>query len=635
MSPRDMLLKPSIARRAIFFLVVDTALLVASFFVAYQLRFGFVVPPIYMMTFVRWLPVVVGIKLLCFGCLRLYTVSWQFISLVELCDLVIGTVIASAAILLCNMLALTQWGGLFIPRGVLLIDTAVGLVFLGGFRVSKRMAVMIFHGMEGRRTLIVGAGALGEMLVRNIQRGTAGENVRPVAFVDDDPLKQGTHIHAVPVLSSCADVRDVVASERVEAAIITLPPGSHRRVREVFLALSEAGVSDVKVAPCQSQFRREAVAVHDMKDIKLEDLLPRPSVRINCSDVEALVNDQVVLVTGAGGSIGSEIVRQLFSFAPRRVIAFEIDETELHNLMQDTAGKELVPFLGDIRDRHKLETAFHEYRPTIVFHAAAYKHVPMLEWFPEEAVHTNILGTYQLAEVSAKYGVRMFVNISTDKAVNPTSMMGATKRVAEYACSAFNRQKGRRYVSVRFGNVLGSRGSVVPLFLKQIKQGGPVTVTHPEMKRYFMSIPEAVLLVFQAASMGSGGEVFVLDMGEPARIVKIAEDLIRLHGFQPYRDIDIAFSGMRPGEKLFEELLTAEEGTSATAHEKIFVAHETRRFTRQDVQNMADQLLENEGNPESLQRVLRRHVSFFTPVPAATGNLPPIPGAVPQLAGAV
>ena len=310
-----------------------------------------------------------------------------------------------------------------------------------------------------------------------------------------------------------------------------------------------------------------------MKDISIEDLLAREVADIDVEKVSLLVKDKVVMVTGAGGSIGSEIIRQLLKFEPKRIVAYEIDETELHGLGLELDNPVLETVVGDVRDLEKLDRIMDRYKPSVVFHAAAYKHVPMMEYFPEEAVKTNIAGTRNLVECSIKYGVDKLVNISTDKAVNPTSIMGATKRVSEMICRSYNKESKTKFVSVRFGNVLGSRGSAVPIFIEQIKKGGPVTVTHPDMKRYFMSIPEAVLLVFQAAAMGEGGEVFVLDMGEPIKIVELVERLIKLEGLKPYRDIDIKFTGIRPGEKLFEELLTAEEGTLKTKHSKIYIAN--------------------------------------------------------------
>ena len=326
-----------------------------------------------------------------------------------------------------------------------------------------------------------------------------------------------------------------------------------------------------------------------------------------------------ILVTGAAGSIGSEIVRQLVKFNPAEIVAFEIDETELHNLQLELKDSlknkkiKFVPVVGDVRDEKKVNEVFSRFKPNIVFHAAAYKHVPLMEFFPEESVKTNVFGTYNVAIASVNNGVDKFVNISTDKAVNPTSVMGATKRLAEIICRVLNDLGKTKFISVRFGNVLGSRGSVVPIFLEQIKKGGPVTVTHPEMKRYFMTIPEAVLLVLQAAAMGEGGEVFVLDMGEPVKIVKLAEELIKLQGLEPYKDIDIVFTGLRPGEKLFEELLTAEEGTDRTYHEKIYKARIKKNLSLNELKNLLDVLRRviDEGSADDIKAVLRKYIPFY------------------------
>jgi FlaA1/EpsC-like NDP-sugar epimerase len=321
------------------------------------------------------------------------------------------------------------------------------------------------------------------------------------------------------------------------------------------------------------------------------------------------------MVTGAAGSIGSEIVRQLIFFEVEKIIAVEVDETEVFNRELEVQkikrdNQEIVFIIGDIREEQKMETVFDAYHPEIVFHAAAYKHVPLMERFPEEAVKTNVLGTFSLANLAVKFGVKKFINISTDKAVNPTSVMGASKRLAEIICRGMNGSESR-FISVRFGNVLGSRGSVIPLFLKQIEEGGPLTVTHPDMQRYFMSEKEAVILVFQATLMGEGGEVFVLDMGEPVKIKQMAETLIRLNNLVPYEDIDIVFSGLRPGEKLFEELLTAEEGTDLTTHEKIYIAKNSSNYDSDKIAGLMAQLKRTIPDGEKLIKFLKQNVPYY------------------------
>jgi len=556
------------------------------------------------------MPIVIPIRVLLLHLSGLYAVSWRFVGLREF--LALAKVFAGSVVLLwlANTLVRSFAPYLFVPRGVLIIDGAFVFLFVGIFRVSKRLYM---HGIgmhHGKRTIIVGAGRAGERLSRELLRSKI-EAFRPVAFVDDDPDLHSTTIHGIPVLGNCDAAGQIARDERIEAAIIALPSSHHERTRAVFRTLSDHGIHDVKVVPSISHLGKEAISVRNIKSIRLEDLLPRETVKIDDAAVKEMLSGQTVMVTGAGGSIGSEIVRQALRYGAQRVVAFEVDETELHSLGLDSPGDRLVPFLGDVKDLAKVESALASYSPAVVFHAAAYKHVPMMEWFPEEAVRTNSRGTQQLAIACAEHGVREFVNISTDKAVNPTSVMGATKRIAEMACRAAGCASRTRFVSVRFGNVLGSRGSVIPTFLQQIGGGGPITITHPEMKRYFMSIPEAVLLVFQAAVMGKGGEVFVLDMGEPVKISRVAEDLVRLHGLVPHEDIELVFTGMRPGEKLFEELLTAEEGTDATAHDMVFVARNGSSPTPEEVDRIIAELEDCSHDPVGIKQALCKHVPFY------------------------
>ena len=601
-------LRPTHHKRRAAFLLGDTACIFLSFFLAFCLRLEFAIPDAFVNVMWVWMPVVVLMRVVFLYLGGLYAVSWRFVGLREFLTLA-KVFLASALLLwLANVLVLSFAPYLFVPRGVLVIDAAFAFLFVGIFRVSKRLYL---HGIgmhHGKRTVVVGAGRAGERLVRELLRSKV-EAFHPVAFVDDNSDFHNTTIHGVPVLGDCDAVGEIAAEERIEAAIIALPSSSHERIREVFRKLS--GIHDVKVVPSIAHLGKDAIAARDIKTIRLEDLLPRETVTIDDAAVKELVSGQTVMVTGSGGSIGSEIVRQALRYGAERVVAFEVDETELHTLGLEIANDRLVPFLGDVRDRAKVEIALKRFSPAVVFHAAAYKHVPMMEWFPEEAVRTNSRGTFELAKACAELGVREFVNISTDKAVNPTSVMGATKRIAEMACRAVGGANTTKFVSVRFGNVLGSRGSVIPTFLHQIGSGGPITITHPEMKRYFMSIPEAVLLVFQAAAMGKGGEVFVLDMGEPVMVRKVAEDLIRLHGLVPHEDIKLVYTGMRPGEKLFEELLTAEEGTDATTHAKVFVARNGACHTPEKVDRIIADLEDCDHDHDRIKQTLRKHVPFY------------------------
>jgi FlaA1/EpsC-like NDP-sugar epimerase len=446
-----------------------------------------------------------------------------------------------------------------------------------------------------------------------------------VAFVDENQMRIGTRINGISVLGGYEKIEQIIKNDNVDTVLINLPKASHKKINELFFVISKSGVDDIKIVPHVDEFNENINVVKDIKNLDIDDLLSRESVKVDYEDIGDFFKNKTILVSGAAGSIGSEICRKLVQFGVKHIIGYEIDETEVFNLKfelekitDDTQTVNLV--VGDVRDREKLSRVLETYQPDIVFHASAYKHVPLMEAHPEEAVKTNVWGTLNLAELSVQYHVKKFINISTDKAVNPTSIMGATKRFGEMVCRSLNSEK-TKFTSLRFGNVLGSRGSVIPLFLEQIREGGPVTVTHPDIKRYFMSIPEAVLLVFQAAYMSSkeGGEIFVLDMGEPVKIVNLAENLIRLNNMEPYKDIDIVFTGLRPGEKLFEELLTAEEGTDATAHSKIYIARKGSNIDPGTLRKALDELTESVSNPARIKEVLKKYIPYYHESPG-TGN---------------
>ncbi|MFC1853019.1 polysaccharide biosynthesis protein [candidate division CSSED10-310 bacterium] len=611
------LLQPTRTKRIVFFLTGDIMLLTIALASAFCIRFEFSFPDQFIPIFTGWLPVILCVKILLFHFFRLYSFTWTFIGIKELVSIGNACFFSSAVIYLLNMLTFQMLHrGVFMPRSVILIDFILSLLLIGNFRVSKRLYYEALKKQQvGKRTLIIGAGPTGERLVREFLRS---DEIRfmPVAFVDDDPNKLGARIHGVKVVGNTADIPRVVAQTGAKMAIIAITTAKHSLIHRLFTILSDCGIKDIKVFPHLNQLPTRSISIKDIHDIKLEDLLYRDAVETDLDLIRKFLQNKIILVTGAAGSIGSEIVRQSLLYHPAKVIVFDIDETEVYNLMlqikpRARVSTEVVPFIGDVRQARTLEKLFSTHKPQVVFHAAAYKHVPMMELFPQEALDTNFLGTYNLANHAVKCKVDSFVNISTDKAVNPSSVMGATKRLAEMVCSTLDRRNGTRFVSVRFGNVLGSRGSVVPLFLEQIRKGGPVTVTHPEVERYFMTIPEAVSLVFQASAMGNGGEVYVLDMGEPVRIIKIAEDLIKLNGMEPYTDVNIEFVGLRPGEKMFEELLTAEEGTTSTEHHKIFVARNNSQFNEAELNDFVSktQSMFVNGN-QNIRSFLSEHVPF-------------------------
>jgi FlaA1/EpsC-like NDP-sugar epimerase len=465
-----------------------------------------------------------------------------------------------------------------VPYSVLLLDGLIGGVLLAfprlGVRVWASRRRQGTHDGVVRRALIAGAGSAGGTIVKELLENPQ-LGIVPVGFLDDDPLKVGKRLHGVPVLGSLAEVETLAPKMNVAEIIIALPTAPGRVVRDVLQSAHRAGIP-TRTVPGIWEILSGRKAVSALRKVEIQDLLRRPPVDFTMHDVRRLATGRTVLVTGAGGSIGSELCRQLARIGPARIVAVGRGENSIFELLEGLAqlapDVPVEPVIADVRDLERMRAVFAEFRPHAVFHAAAYKHVPLMEKQAAEAVLNNVLGTRNVVTLAGEMGTEHFVLISTDKAVHPTSVMGATKRLAEGIVFAEARRTGKRFMSVRFGNVLGSRGSVVPIFLRQIAEGGPVTVTHPEMRRYFMTIPEAVRLVLQAGSMGAGGEVFVLDMGEPVRIVDLATDLIRLSGLEVGTDIEIRFDGMRPGEKLNEELFNGGERPMPTAHPKILRA---------------------------------------------------------------
>ncbi|UCH98620.1 MAG: polysaccharide biosynthesis protein [Candidatus Aminicenantes bacterium] len=612
----ERLLIPTPLKRVAFFLLADIIFIVFSFYFSFYLRFGFRYPERWHKHFLPWICGIVVVKILFLAIFRIYKINWRFVGITELRNLLKSAAASTLFIYAANLAVRHFFTAYTLPRGVVVIDAIISFGLMGLLKISKRLYIDIFSKSSiGKRTLIIGADLTAERLVNELK--ASNSRLIPIAFIDENHMRIGTRINGLPVLGGYEKIQDLIKDEKVESVLINLPKASHKKISELFYAINKTGVDDIKIVPQVDEFNKKVNVVKDIKNLDIDDLLSRESVKVDYEDIGNFLKDKTILVTGAAGSIGSEIVRKLVQFGVKHIIGYEIDETEVFNLQfemekitDESQRVDLV--VGDVRDRGRLARVFETYQPDIVFHASAYKHVPLMEDHPEEAVKTNILGTVNIAEISVQYQVKKFINISTDKAVNPTSIMGASKRFSEMVCQDLNGEK-TKFTSVRFGNVLGSRGSVIPLFLEQIKDGGPVTVTHPQIKRYFMSIPEAVLLVFQAAYMGSkdGGEIFVLDMGEPVKIVTLAENLIRLNNMEPYKDIDIVFTGLRPGEKLFEELLTAEEGTEATAHSKIYIAKQNSHLSPGTLKTALKELEKSLLNPADIKNILKKYVPYY------------------------
>lgn len=546
------------------------------YLLSYLLRFDGNVPPSAMLLAWETLPLIVTLKLAVFLVMGSHRGWWQYASFADLIALFEAATFGMIAILVTDMLFWTEFQ---VPRSIIVMDWAGTLLIVGGIRGSTRLFRERYYPMlsaqSAKRVLVVGAGESGVALARAIQ-SQAGLGMQVVGFVETDPMLFGRKLAGIKVVGSREKVALLAARHKVGTVLVPTPTVSIPELRALVADCTSAGLK-IQVVPGFHALLDGSLSIRP-RDVDIHDLLCREPVRLDGESIGRLIRGRVVLVTGAAGSIGSEICRQALAFRPERLVMLDHNENGLFFLERELAplvagsGTEIVVRVADITDAHRVRTQFERYRPAIVFHAAAHKHVPMMEANPGEAVKNNTFGTRTVADEAVRAGVEAFVMISTDKAVNPTSVMGATKRLAEMYVQSLSATSSTRLVTVRFGNVLGSNGSVIPVFKQQIARGGPVTVTHPSMTRYFMTISEATQLVLQAAALGRGGEIFVLDMGEPVRVHDLARDLIRLSGLREGQDIEIVFSGLRPGEKLYEELYEEAEARLATPHPKIFSA---------------------------------------------------------------
>lgn len=607
-----MAILKSYTRRALFFIAGDAIAILISFFLSVYILSsvsgysdGF--PLQYVAAFTI-------LTLLSLGLFKMYKVSWRFTSLRELFMMI--SALTLSGFLFAGFLILTGDGSSF-QLSLLALTYLQSILYIGAFRISKRLSLEIFQNQhQEKRAVVFGAGNAGDQIMRDIKRHTHW-NLNIIAVFDDAENLHGLSMHGVPIKGDRNKMIQFLRYTDIDELIIAIPSLPKQELKSVIQRIKDVKPNlKVKVLPSFHLLSDDPVGVKNIREISIDDVLGREPARIDMDSIRSSVEGKTVLITGAGGSIGREIVRQCASLDAGKLITLDIDETEVFHIQKEFSNSDvnLVPYVANILDEEKIDRLLEEEKPEIIFHAAAYKHVPMMEAFPEEAVKVNVKGTEVLTRLSSLHNVEKFVLISTDKAVNPTNVMGATKRIAEEICLAQNDHSITKFISVRFGNVLGSRGSVVPIFIEQIQNGGPVTITHPEVKRYFMTIPEAVLLVMQAGEMGKGGEVFVLDMGEPVKILDMAKQLIQLHGLVPNKDIPIEFIGLRPGEKMFEELLKAEEGVDKTSHELIHKAICRKDVNTEELRMVISQLLKNieKGDVESLRPFIKKIVPTYS-----------------------
>ena len=546
----------------------------AAWFAAYWLRYNLdSVPSIFLDSCITLLPYVLCIQLLVNLAVGMHRGEWRFASLPDLVQIIKAVVFGTACVVLVAFVV-TRLN--FVPRSVFVLYAFVLLLGMAGSRLAYRYwKERNFSKKSGRKVIILGAGSAGEQLVRDLRRHYTNDyNI--VAFLDDDEKLVGRRIQGIPVSASCDVVAEAVSKWGVDLALIAVPSASEDQMKRLVGLCRDAKI-EYKTLPGVHELLSGKISFSDFRKVKIEDLLGREPVSLDWHRIKSSLSDSVILITGAGGSIGSELSRQLAAIQPKQLVLFDQSEFNLYSIDSELREKfpniDLRPVLGDIVDQVALENVFEKYQPQQVFHAAAYKHVPLLEGQVREAVRNNVMGTKMVADLALKFESEKFVLISTDKAVNPSSLMGACKRSAEIYCQMLASQSKSQFITVRFGNVLGSAGSVVPRFQHQIEQGGPVTVTHPDMTRYFMTITEASQLILEASVVGNDGHIYVLDMGEPIKIVDLAKQLITLSGKVPDQDIAIEFTGLRPGEKLYEELFHCDENLTDTKHDKLLLAH--------------------------------------------------------------
>lgn len=597
--------------RVLLLMIIDTLIITLAGPLAIYIRYGGILEPRaieYVEEIFRYLPFNLLITLTAFWLCRLYRGIWKYASASDLVN-ILGACLISAAAQTVGMNLMN----LEYPRSYPIMYYVALASGVAVFRFMYRILGYI-QAQKGemarngkKNTMIVGAGEAGYTLLKELQNSRFIHQ-HVACLVDDDPGKKGKYLRGVQVAGNRYDICRLAEEYDIDEIMIAIPSAPRSVVQEILDICSQTSCK-LKVLPGLYQLVNGEVSISKLRNVEIEDLLGRDPVDTQVDSIMGYVSGKTVLVTGGGGSIGSELCRQIARHEPKRLVIFDIYENNAYDIQQelkrDYPDLDLVVLIGSVRNTHRINNVFAAYRPNIVYHAAAHKHVPLMEDSPNEAIKNNVMGTWKTAQAADRYGVSRFVLISTDKAVNPTNIMGASKRLCEMVIQMMNYQSETEFVAVRFGNVLGSNGSVIPLFKKQIEEGGPVTVTHPDIIRYFMTIPEAVSLVLQAGAQAKGGEIFVLDMGKPVKILDLALNLIRLSGYKPYEDIDIEFTGLRPGEKLYEELLMSEEGLQSTDNELIHIGKPIE-FDEEEFRQQLKELdrLSREDSPDIKKKVM-------------------------------
>lgn len=616
MKIQERIIDRKLAIRRLCLILCDFAIIILSSTVGLLLRFDFHpgrVDMIFVESVWAYLPINLVTTLIIFYLFRLYHSIWRYAGIIEMQN-VLSACVASSIMQFIGY----QIFNYPIPRSFYFLYAGVLFFLTLGSRFAYRFIRYIIRRSSGKneikKVMLIGGGNAATVIIREIRNSEHIHNTIIKCIIDDAPEKQGTYIQGIKVVGMRKDIIDCANLYQINEIIIAIPSASKKTISEIVDICKETSCN-LKILPGIYQIVNGEISVSQLRDVEVEDLLGRDAIQVDLNSIMGYVKDKVILVTGGGGSIGSELCRQLAAHNPRQLIIVDIYENNAYDIQQELLKNypelDLVVLIASVRSSTRMNSIFMTYRPQIVYHAAAHKHVPLMEASPNEAIKNNVLGTWKTVIAADHYGVERFVMISTDKAVNPTNIMGASKRICEMIIQTYNKRSKTEFVAVRFGNVLGSNGSVIPLFKKQIAAGGPVTVTHPDIIRYFMTIPEAVSLVLQAGAYAKGGEIFVLDMGQPVKILELAENLIRLSGYKPYEDIDIQFTGLRPGEKLYEELLMEEEGLQDTENQLIHIGKpieiDEDKFLRQLEELKAICTLE----PEDIKKLVKEIVPTY------------------------